>query len=60
MGEITLVKARPKTAEKRVKPGRIHAVLTTLGSEIAQDLIPIGAALPRNMISKCGLASDAA
>ncbi|MEH2509757.1 GntR family galactonate operon transcriptional repressor [Nitrobacteraceae bacterium AZCC 1564] len=46
MGEITLVKARPKTADKRVKPGRIQAVLTTLGSEIAQDLIPVGAALP--------------
>jgi GntR family galactonate operon transcriptional repressor len=31
---------------KRTKPGRIQAVLTTLGSEIAQDLIPVGAALP--------------
>lgn len=45
-GESILVKAHPKTADKRVKPGRIHAVLTTLGSEIAQDLIPVGAALP--------------
>lgn len=41
-----MVKPRPKSADKRVKPGRIHAVLTTLGSEIAQDLIPVGAALP--------------
>jgi GntR family galactonate operon transcriptional repressor len=29
-----------------VKPGRIHAVLATLGSEIARDIIPAGAALP--------------
>jgi GntR family galactonate operon transcriptional repressor len=37
---------RAKTAEKRSKPGRIHAVLTTLGREIAQDIIPAGAVLP--------------
>jgi GntR family galactonate operon transcriptional repressor len=41
-----LAKARFKSSDKRTKPGRIHAVLTTLGSEIAQDLIPAGAALP--------------
>ncbi|MBR1284815.1 FadR family transcriptional regulator [Bradyrhizobium sp. AUGA SZCCT0177] len=38
--------AKPKSADKRVKPGRIRNVLTTLGREIAQDLIPVGAALP--------------
>jgi GntR family transcriptional regulator, galactonate operon transcriptional repressor len=38
--------AKPKVDEKRVKPGRIHAVLTTLGREIAQDRIPAGTALP--------------
>ena len=37
---------RAKSAEKRSKPGRIHAVLTTLGSEIAQGIIPAGAVLP--------------
>lgn len=41
-----MIKARVKSVDKRSKPGRIHAVLTTLGSEIAQDLIPVGAALP--------------
>ena len=35
-----------KSAEKRSKPGRIHAVLTTLGREIAQGIIPAGAVLP--------------
>lgn len=39
-------KARPKVPDKRVKPGRIHIVLRTLGTEIAQDLIPVGATLP--------------
>jgi len=39
-------KPRPKQASKLVKPGRIQAVLRTLGSEIAQDLIPVGATLP--------------
>ena len=38
--------AKPKSADKRVKPGRIRNVLTTLGREIAQDRIPVGAALP--------------
>lgn len=37
---------RVKPAEKRSKPGRIHAVLTTLGREIAQEIIPAGAVLP--------------
>jgi GntR family transcriptional regulator, galactonate operon transcriptional repressor len=39
-------RARPKTAARQIKPGRIRTVLTTLGREIAQDLIPVGAALP--------------
>lgn len=34
------------SAEKRIKPGRIQAVVMTLGREIAQDIIPVGAALP--------------
>ena len=38
--------AKPRIADKRIKPGRIHAVLTTLGREIAQELIPAGTALP--------------
>jgi GntR family galactonate operon transcriptional repressor len=37
---------RVKSTEKRLKPGRIHAVLTTLGREIAQEVIPAGAVLP--------------
>ena len=37
---------KPRSAEKRIKPGRIHTVLTTLGREIARDLIPAGTALP--------------
>ena len=37
---------RAKAVDRRSKPGRIHAVLKTLGSEIVQDLIPVGAALP--------------
>ena len=37
---------RAKSAERRSKPGRIQAVLTTLGREIAQDIIPAGAVLP--------------
>ena len=41
-----MAKARPKTTDRRVKPGRIRIVLTTLGREIAQDLIPVGTALP--------------
>lgn len=40
--------AKPRSAanDTRAKPGRIHDVLTTLGSEIAQDFIAVGAALP--------------
>jgi len=38
--------AKPKGADKRVKPGRIRTVLTTLGREIAQELIAVGTALP--------------
>jgi GntR family galactonate operon transcriptional repressor len=37
---------RAKSVEKRLKPGRIHAVLSTLGREIAQGIIPVGAVLP--------------
>lgn len=37
---------RAKSAEKQVKPGRIHAVLATLGREIAQGIIQPGAVLP--------------
>ena len=44
--EQTLSAKRVKSAEKRLKPGRIHAVLTTLGREIAQEIIPAGAVLP--------------
>jgi len=35
-----------KSAKKQSKPGRIHVVLTTLGREIAQGIIPAGAVLP--------------
>ena len=38
--------AKPRIADRRIKPGRIRTVLTRLGREIAQDLIPVGAALP--------------
>jgi GntR family galactonate operon transcriptional repressor len=41
-----LAKDRANAVEKRLKPGRIQTVLTTLGSEIAQDLIAVGEALP--------------
>ncbi|MBR0811230.1 FadR family transcriptional regulator [Bradyrhizobium diazoefficiens] len=41
-----MAKARPKPTDKLIKPGRIRAVLTTLGREIAQDLIPVGTTLP--------------
>jgi GntR family galactonate operon transcriptional repressor len=37
---------RAKTTEKRSKPGRIQAVLETLGREIAQETIPAGGVLP--------------
>jgi GntR family transcriptional regulator, galactonate operon transcriptional repressor len=45
-GAERLLKARTKSADKRSKPGRIQAVLATLGSEIAQDVIAVGDALP--------------
>ena len=35
-----------KSAEKRSKPGRIHAVLGALGRDIAREIIPAGAVLP--------------
>ena len=41
-----MAKARPKTISRVVKPGRIHTVLATLGSEIAREVIPVGATLP--------------
>jgi len=41
-----LLRTRAKSADRRSKPGRIHAVVTTLGSEIAQDVIAVGNALP--------------
>jgi GntR family galactonate operon transcriptional repressor len=37
---------RARSVGKRPKPGRIHAVLTTLGREIAQEVIPAGTVLP--------------
>lgn len=37
---------RAKSVEVRSKPGRINAVLATLGREIAQGIIPVGAVLP--------------
>ena len=37
---------RARSAEKRSKPGRIQAVVATLGREIAQEIIPAGAVLP--------------
>jgi GntR family galactonate operon transcriptional repressor len=47
VSEATAVGAhRTKPSEKRTKPGRIQTVLTTLGREIAQDVIPVGMALP--------------
>ncbi|MDF0518893.1 FadR/GntR family transcriptional regulator [Bradyrhizobium yuanmingense] len=41
-----MARPRPSPVDKPIKPGRIRAVLTTLGREIAQDLIPVGTALP--------------
>lgn len=38
--------ARSRSAGSRAKPGRIQSVLRALGGEIAQGLIPVGAALP--------------
>lgn len=40
-----MVAERTKSG-KRTKPGRIQTVLQTLGREIAQEIIPTGAALP--------------
>lgn len=44
--EAALARAGVKIPDRRAKPGRLQTVLTTLGSEIAQDIIPVGAALP--------------
>lgn len=41
-----MTKTPAKPLERRTKPGRIAAVLTTLGREIAHDIIPAGATLP--------------
>jgi len=41
-----LTTTRPAIADRRTKPGRLQTVLATLGREIAQDIIPVGAALP--------------
>ena len=41
-----MAKAAAQFVVKRAKPGRIHEVLSTLGNEIARDIIPVGAALP--------------
>lgn len=45
-GAEILLKTRGKITERRTKPRRIHSVLTTLGSEIAQEIIAVGEALP--------------
>ncbi len=44
--EQILSTKRAKSVEVRSKPGRIYTVLTTLGREIAQGIIPAGAVLP--------------
>ena len=41
-----MARTRLNAVDKPTKPGRIGTVLTTLGREIAQDLIPVGTALP--------------
>lgn len=41
-----MARTRLNAVDKPIKPGRIGAVLATLGREIAQDRIPVGAALP--------------
>ncbi|WP_244628406.1 FadR/GntR family transcriptional regulator [Tardiphaga robiniae] len=41
-----MARSPTKSLERGSKPGRINSVLTTLGCEIAQDIIPIGATLP--------------
>lgn len=50
-----MVKSRPRTITKSVKPGRIHIVLATLGSEIARDVIPVGATLPPELEARFGV-----
>lgn len=44
--ETTVRTKRAKAVEKRSKPGRIQAVLATLGREIAQGIVPPGTVLP--------------
>lgn len=41
-----MLRAANSRAERRAKPGRIHAVLSTLGREIAQGILAEGGALP--------------
>lgn len=41
-----MTKVSTTSTDKRTKPGRIHAVLATLGSEIAQGILLAGSALP--------------
>src|SRR6478736_6713199 len=45
-GGNRVAKTRLNAVDKLIKPGRIGTVLATLGREIAQDVIPVGAALP--------------
>ena len=45
-GTAFLRTGHAKSAEKRSKPGRIHAVLGALGRDIAREVIPAGAVLP--------------
>jgi len=45
-GDGSLRTGHAKSAEKRSKPGRIHAVLGALGRDIAREVIPAGAVLP--------------
>jgi GntR family galactonate operon transcriptional repressor len=41
-----VARTRQNALDKPIKPGRIGTVLATLGREIAQDVIPVGTALP--------------
>lgn len=41
-----MISKRVKSVDKRSKPGRIQAVLSALGREIAHETIPAGAVLP--------------
>src|SRR5690349_4907293 len=45
-GTAFLATRHAKSAEKRSKPGRIHAVLGALGRDIAREIIPAGTVLP--------------